>query len=211
MQRTVPLIWDWGWLIEDQEGAVWPWLYVSEIWNIIYIYMYQKLKMENSKNLELRLNVNLFKIYDTMSCMLMYIMYTALLKPEPSGPKICFTKTFNEVLGDDFGHLFYTLDLVQYQGPVYIHRVQDHRSRTMVRRHNFRHNKCFVWTQKPKLLFWVVGGEVGCAVAVLAHVGWFAYFLSFWDSSIHLQPLGWREGLDHIYRCDVYLPSLQYA
>lgn len=115
--------------------------------------MYQKLKMENSKNLELRLNVNLFKIYDTMSCMLMYIMYTALLKPEPSGPKICFTKTFNEVLGDDFGHLFYTLDLVQYQGPVYIHRVQDHRSRTMVRRHNFRHNKCFVWTQKPKLLF----------------------------------------------------------
>ena len=34
--------------------------------------MYQKLNMKNSKNLELQLNLNLFKIYDTVSCMLMY-------------------------------------------------------------------------------------------------------------------------------------------
>ena len=29
-----PLIWDRGWLIEEQEWAVWPWLYISEISNI---------------------------------------------------------------------------------------------------------------------------------------------------------------------------------
>ena len=119
-----------------------------------------------------------------------------------SGPKSCSPKHLTKFGVMIFGICFLLIDMVQYQGPVNIHRVQGHRSRTMVRRHHFRHNKCLVWTHRPKLLFWVVGGEAGCAVAVLAHVGWFAYLLSFWDSSIHLQPLGWREGLDHIpLRC----------
>lgn len=37
--------------------------------------MYQKVNMENGKNLELQLNLNLFKIYDTVSCMLNMHVY----------------------------------------------------------------------------------------------------------------------------------------
>lgn len=65
------------------------------IYEISNICINQNRKMRNSKNLELQLNLNLFKIYDTVSCMLMY----ACILPCPHlghlglrRPKICSPK-----------------------------------------------------------------------------------------------------------------------